>query len=118
LTAYQRRSSSPVACGRLACVVNDQEVLDVKRPADENHRDRIDWGLRRLAENLFLTVRNEMWNDPQGCRSGYASAHDKGSIGAQWWPNKLLMMRPEIRFERSFIKNSLIGLVNSSSLQL
>jgi hypothetical protein len=61
----------------------------------------------RVAPNAFFTFRNEWWDDGGGARSGYASAYDENSIGMQYWPNKLIMIRPEIRFEHAFTHNGL-----------
>jgi hypothetical protein len=61
----------------------------------------------RIAPNAFVTLRNEYWDDPTGYRSGYASAYYEGSVGMTWWPNKLLAVRPEIRFDHSFASHGL-----------
>jgi hypothetical protein len=67
----------------------------------------VNYTMMRVAPNSFLTVRNEFWDDPQGYRSSYASTYYEGSFGCQWWPNKLMMVRPEIRFEHAFKSNQL-----------
>jgi hypothetical protein len=72
----------------------------------------VNYTMYRFAPNAFFTVRNEWWDDGGGARSGYASAYDENSIGMQYWPNKLIMLRPEIRFEHAFTHN---GLASSSS---
>jgi hypothetical protein len=61
----------------------------------------------RFAPNAFLSIRNEWWDDGGGARSGYASAYDENSIGIQYWPNKLIMLRPEVRFDHAFTRNGL-----------
>ena len=61
----------------------------------------------RIANNTFLTLRNEYWDDPQGYRSGYSSDYYEGTIGMTWWPNKLVCFRPEIRFDRCLKRNQL-----------
>jgi hypothetical protein len=61
----------------------------------------------RVAPNAFLNFRNEYWDDPYGYRSGYSSGYYEGSIGINWWPNKLLCFRPEIRYEHCFKKGGL-----------
>ena len=66
----------------------------------------------RLAPNAFFTVRNEWWDDPQGYRSGYSSPYSEHAMGITWFPNKLLMIRPEIRFEHCYKTN---GLASSSA---
>jgi hypothetical protein len=72
----------------------------------------VNYTCRRMSGNSFLTFRNEYWADPDGYRSGYASSYYEGSIGAQWWPNKLIMIRPEVRYEHAF---QVGGLASSSA---
>jgi hypothetical protein len=67
----------------------------------------VNYTMYRFAPNAFLTIRNEWWDDGGGARSGYASAYDENSIGIQYWPNKLIMLRPEVRFEHAFTHNGL-----------
>jgi hypothetical protein len=67
----------------------------------------VNYTMYRFAPNAFFTVRNEFWNDGGGARSGYASSYDENSIGIQYWPNKLIMIRPEIRYERALTHNGL-----------
>ena len=61
----------------------------------------------RIGPNAFFTVRNEWWDDPSGFRSGYASPYYEGTLSITWWLNKLVVFRPEIRFDHSFKANSL-----------
>jgi hypothetical protein len=61
----------------------------------------------RLAPNAFLSIRNEWWDDGGGARSGYASAYDENAIGITYFPNKLIFLRPEVRFEHAFTHNGL-----------
>jgi hypothetical protein len=61
----------------------------------------------RLAPNAFLSIRNEWWDDGGGARSGYASAYDENSLGVTYYPNKLIFIRPEVRFEHAFTHNGL-----------
>jgi hypothetical protein len=72
----------------------------------------VNYTMYRFANQAFFTVRNEYWDDGGGARSGYASAYDENSIGMTWWLNKLVVIRPEIRFEHAFKHN---GLASSSS---
>ena len=61
----------------------------------------------RISPNAFLTLRNEWWDDPSGFRSGYSSAYYEGTLGATWWLNKLIVIRPEVRFEHCFTAGGL-----------
>jgi hypothetical protein len=67
----------------------------------------VNYTMYRFAPNAFFTLRNEIWDDSGGARSSYASTYDENSIGIQYWPNKLIMLRPEIRYEMAFRKNGL-----------
>jgi hypothetical protein len=67
----------------------------------------LNYTMYRFAPNAFLTLRNEYWDDGGGARSGYASAYDENAIGITYWPSKLIMLRPEIRFEHAFTRNGL-----------
>jgi hypothetical protein len=62
----------------------------------------VNYTMCRTSPNSFLTLRNEFWDDPSGYRSSYSSSYYEGAIGAQYWPNKLIMIRPEVRFEHAF----------------
>jgi len=72
----------------------------------------LNYTMFRVAPNVFLTLRNEWWDDPDAYRSGYTSSYDENSIGMQYWPSKLIMLRPEIRFEHAFKHD---GLASTSS---
>jgi hypothetical protein len=61
----------------------------------------------RISPKAFFTVRNEWWDDPDGSRSGYSSPYYEGSVGITWWMNKLMVFRPELRFDHSFKANAL-----------
>jgi hypothetical protein len=69
----------------------------------------LNYTMYRFAPNAFLTIRNEYWDDPDGYRSSYASDYYEGSIGMQYWPNKLIMLRPEIRLEHALKHDGLVS---------
>jgi hypothetical protein len=77
----------------------------------------VNYTMYRFAPNAFFTIRNEYWDDGGGARSGYASPYDENAIGVTYWPSKLIMLRPEIRFEHAFTHNGLASAsaFNSSS---
>jgi hypothetical protein len=37
-----------------------------------------------------------------GNRTGFISKYYEGSVGITWWPNKLMTIRPELRYDHSF----------------
>jgi hypothetical protein len=55
----------------------------------------------RLAGNTFVSVRNEYFDDKDGQRTGFATPYTENSIGLTWWPNELLTVRPELRYEHA-----------------
>jgi hypothetical protein len=56
----------------------------------------------RIAPAAFVTVRNEVFDDRVGSRTGYATLYSEHSLGITWWPNKIVTVRPEIRFDHSY----------------
>ena len=66
-----------------------------------------EWGILnytmlRIAPSLFLTVRNEFYDDIVGSRTGHATKYSEHSLGITWWPNKIVTLRPELRFDHSY----------------
>jgi hypothetical protein len=62
----------------------------------------LNYTMCRLSPNAFLTFRNEFYDDTAGARTGYATDYYETSVGVTWWANKLLVFRPELRFDHSF----------------
>ena len=62
----------------------------------------LDYTMFRISDGIFFTIRNEFFNDMDGSRTGFISKYYEGSLGFTWWPNKLITVRPEIRFDRAF----------------
>jgi Putative beta-barrel porin-2, OmpL-like. bbp2 len=66
-----------------------------------------EWGILnytmfRIAPAAFFTVRNEFYDDQVGSRTGRATSYSEHSIGITWWPDKIVTMRPELRFDHSY----------------
>ena len=66
-----------------------------------------EWGIVnytffRLARNTFLTVRNEYYNDKKGQRTGFPTYYTEHAIGITYWPNSIVTIRPEIRFDHAY----------------
>ncbi|HZR06595.1 MAG TPA: outer membrane beta-barrel protein [Candidatus Udaeobacter sp.] len=66
-----------------------------------------EWGILnytmlRIAPSVFLTVRNEFYDDIVGSRTGHATKYSEHSLGITWWPNKIVTLRPELRFDHSY----------------
>jgi hypothetical protein len=62
----------------------------------------LNYTMFRLGPSTFFTVRNEMFDDEDGQRTGYATLYSEHSVGLTWWPNKLITVRPELRYERTY----------------
>ncbi|HVR83470.1 MAG TPA: outer membrane beta-barrel protein [Planctomycetota bacterium] len=60
----------------------------------------------RISNNAFLSIRNELFNDSTGQRTTYATLYSEHAIGLSWWPNSMLQIRPEVRFEHSYDVNA------------
>jgi hypothetical protein len=55
-----------------------------------------------LSKNDFLTVRNELYNDPQGERTGFRTLYSSHTIGWSHNFNAVMQLRPEIGFYHSY----------------
>lgn len=62
----------------------------------------VNYTMFRIAPSTFFTVRNEFYNDIVGSRTGFETKYSEHSIGITWWPNNLLTVRPELRFDHSY----------------
>jgi hypothetical protein len=62
----------------------------------------VNYTMFRLAGNTYFTVRNEFMDDRVGARTGFATNYSEHSIGLTWWPDKLITIRPELRFDHSY----------------
>jgi hypothetical protein len=62
----------------------------------------LNYTMFRLAGGTFLTVRNEYVDDKVGNRTGFATPYSEHAIGITWWPNKVVTIRPELRFDHSY----------------
>lgn len=62
----------------------------------------LNYTMFRLAPSTFFTIRNELFDDMDGNRTAYATLYSEHSIGITWWPCKLITVRPELRYERTY----------------
>jgi hypothetical protein len=62
----------------------------------------VNYTMFRISPSAFFTVRNEFYDDIVGSRTGHATAYSEHSIGITWWPNKIVTLRPELRFDHSY----------------
>jgi hypothetical protein len=66
-----------------------------------------EWGvlnytMLRIGPSAFLTLRNEFYDDIVGSRTGHATKYSEHSLGVTWWPDKIVTLRPELRFDHSY----------------
>lgn len=62
----------------------------------------VNYTMFRIAPSAFLTLRNEFYDDIAGSRTGHATKYLEHSFGLTWWPNKIVTLRPELRFDHSY----------------
>jgi hypothetical protein len=62
----------------------------------------LNYTMYRIGPGTFFTVRNEVLDDRDGNRTGYATYYSEHSIGITWWPNSLVTIRPELRWEHAY----------------
>jgi hypothetical protein len=62
----------------------------------------LNYTMFRLGPSTFLSIRNELFDDIDGNRTGYATLYSEHSIGLTWWPSKLITIRPEVRYDHSY----------------
>ena len=62
----------------------------------------LDYTMFRLADSTFFTIRNEIFDDAKGERTGYQTTYEENAIGLTYWPNKIMTFRPELRYDHSF----------------
>jgi hypothetical protein len=62
----------------------------------------VNYTMFRIAPSAFLTLRNEFYDDIVGSRTAHATKYSEHSFGLTWWPNKIVTLRPELRFDHSY----------------
>jgi hypothetical protein len=64
----------------------------------------VNYLVRNLDSNTFLTFRNGFLWDPNGQRTGYPTVYSDNAIGlSHWIMNKRILLRPEIANYHSFL---------------
>jgi hypothetical protein len=62
----------------------------------------LNYTMFKLSKQDYFTVRNEVWNDPQGERTGYQTLYSSHTIGISHNFNAYLQIRPEIGYYHSY----------------
>jgi hypothetical protein len=55
-----------------------------------------------LSGKNYISIRNDLLNDPQGQRTGFATLYTSHTIGYVQYLTKLIYIRPEIRYEKAY----------------
>ena len=72
------------------------------RPGYAPEWGMVNYTMFRIAPAAFLTLRNEFYDDIVGSRTGHATKYSEHSLGVTWWPDKIITLRPELRFDHSY----------------
>lgn len=62
----------------------------------------INFTMFKLSKKSFITIRNEVWRDADGERSGFAGTYTSHAIGLTYNFNSLLQIRLEIGYYRNW----------------
>src|SRR6478735_9229994 len=66
----------------------------------------VNYTMFRIARNTFFTVRNEYMNDRVGARTGFPTQYSEHAIGITYWPDKIITIRPDLRFDHAYDTNA------------
>jgi hypothetical protein len=55
-----------------------------------------------FSKKDYLSIRNDLLNDPQANRTGYATYYSSHTVGFVHYFNDYIRLRPEIRYERAY----------------
>jgi hypothetical protein len=74
----------------------------------------IAWGVLnytmfKLSTRDYFTVRNEIYDDERGMRTGYAGRYSSHTIGVSHQFNDVMMVRPEIGYYRNWNNDAFDG---------
>jgi hypothetical protein len=62
----------------------------------------LNYTLFKMSKSAFVTVRNEVWRDERGSRSGFAGTYTSDAIGLTYNVNSVFQVRPEIGYYRNW----------------
>jgi len=60
----------------------------------------------QLSKTAYLSVRNELWEDQKGERTGFANLYSSHSIGVSYNINPLWQVRPEFGYYRGYYQRA------------
>ena len=62
----------------------------------------VNYLVKQFSTKDYLTIRNEYFNDIKGQRTGFKTQYSEHLIGWGHWIGTTVLIRPELRFERSY----------------
>ena len=62
----------------------------------------VNYTMFQLSKKTYATVRNEVWRDEQGERTGFPSTYSSHTLGLSYQITDTLMVRPEIGYFHSY----------------
>ncbi len=63
----------------------------------------------QLSSKDFLTLRNDLFKDNHGQRTGYNTTYSAHTIGWTHWIGNVITLRPELRFDHSYNQKAYDG---------
>jgi hypothetical protein len=57
---------------------------------------------KQVAKHDYFTIRNELFDDGQGQRTGFKTKYSEHLLGWGHWIATTILLRPELRYERSY----------------
>jgi hypothetical protein len=57
---------------------------------------------KQLSKHNYLSIRNEVFDDIRGQRTGFRTMYSEHAIGWGHWVGTTVLFRPELRYERSY----------------
>jgi hypothetical protein len=57
---------------------------------------------KQFGPRNYLTIRNEFFDDIKGQRTGFKTKYSEHLLGWGHWIGTTVLLRPELRFERSY----------------
>lgn len=59
-----------------------------------------------LGDDKYASIRNEVWNDDEGQRTGFDSVYTTHTVGLTYKPTDWLIVRPEIKYSRAYDRDA------------
>lgn len=75
---------------------------DVPAFGDVDWYGAMNYLVLRLNDESFLTLRNELWNDSDGQRTGFDTLFSTHALGVNYKPFDWLYIRPELKYSHAY----------------